>query len=396
MLRFPPILARCLKNFLYICKIHYEIYSPMTNPIKSDFQLEPQPELDVHTDARPRLDIGLAANYPDSEETRFLLTPEACGLLTSAGMSVCMEAGAGVDIDFSDEKYAEYGVKIVDREKALARDIVVSYSPLRHDDVVRMRDGATLLCMMDDSLFSKGVIQALLDKKITLCCLTSMVSFNDEPVFANIVDEIDGRGAIMYAQENLSYLGGGKGVLLGGVAGVNPCEVVLIGDGRDIYATARAAIDQGAIVTLLNNDISALQLARALLGNRLLTLAIHPKVLYNKIKVADVIILGNTTRPFELPGNLKGVIKENAFVLDLRESHPSVSVPRTVAMALSNVMVNLLNDMALMEGMDRLIATTEGVRTGIITYRGRLVDKLAASYLSMPFVDISVMIAHSN
>ncbi|MCH5213691.1 MAG: hypothetical protein J1E97_00755 [Muribaculaceae bacterium] len=363
---------------------------------KATMQFEPQEQLQEEITALSRLHIGIAANYPDSEETRLLLTPEACGLLTSAGMSVCMESGAGVDIDFSDEKYAEYGVKITDRKTVLAQNIVLSYAPLNPDDVAGMNEGAALLCMMDDTLFNKGVIQALLDRKVTLCCLNNMVSFNEEPVFSNIVDEIDGRGAIMYAQENLSYLGGGKGVLLGGVAGVNPCEVVLIGDGRDIYAAARAAIDQGAIVTLLNNDISALQLARAVCGNRLLTLAIHPKVLFNKIKVADVIITGNTTRPFEMPRNLAVAIKENAFMLDLREVHPSVSVPRTVAMALSNVMVNLLNDIALMEGMDRLIATTEGVQNGIITYRGRLVDKLAASYLGLPFVDLSVMIAHTN
>ena len=363
---------------------------------KSTMQLEPSPELQEELSGRTRLHIGIVANYPDSEETRFLLTPEACGLLTSGGLSVCMEEGAGVDIDFPDEKYAEYGVKITDRKTALHQEIVCSYAPLKPDDVAAMKPGATLLCMMDDSLFSKGVIQSLLDNKITLCCLSNMLSFNGEPVFANIIDEIDGRGAVMYAQENLSYLGGGKGVLLGGVAGVTPCEVVLIGDGRDIYAAAHASIDQGAIVTLLNNDISALQLARTLCGNRLTTLAIHPKVLFNKIKSADVIIMGNTTRQFEMPRKLYAAMKENAFVLDLRESHPSVSVPRTVAMAISNVMVNLLHDMALMEGMERMIAATEGVQSGIITYRGRLVDKLAASYLGLPCVDLSVMIAHSN
>lgn len=363
---------------------------------KSTLQLEPELALEEHTEGTQRLHIGLLGNYPDTEETRILLTPEACGLLTSAGMHVCMEEGAGIDIDFSDEKYAEYGVKITSRKTALEQDVVLSYAPLKPEDVKKMKDGATLLTMMADTLFSNGVIQVKLDKKITLCCLSNMLSFNGEPVFGNIIDEIDGRGAIMYAQEHLSYLGGGKGVLLGGVAGVNPCEIVLIGDGRDIYACAHAAIDQGAIVTLLNNDISALQMARVLCGNRLQTLAIHPKVLFNKIKTADVIIMGNTTRPFEMPRNLTAAMKDNAYVLDLRETHPSVSVPRTVAMAVSNVMVNLLNDMALMEGMDRLIATTEGVQNGIITYRGQLVDKLAASYLGLPYVDLAVMISHTN
>lgn len=363
---------------------------------KATLQLEPEPQLHEELVAKSRLHIGLLGNYPETEETRILLTPEACGLLTSAGMSVCMEEGAGIDIDFSDEKYAEYGVKITDRKTALGQDIVLSFAPIKPEDVLQMKDGATLFTMMADTLFNKGVIETKLQKKITLCCLSKVLSFNGEAVFANIIDEIDGRGAIMYAQEHLSYLGGGKGVLLSGVAGVNPCEIVIIGDGRDIISAAHAALAQGAIVTLLNNDISSLQLARMLCQGRLQTLAIHPKVLFNKIKSADVIIMGNTTRPFELPKNLTIAMKDNAYFLDLRQSHPSVSVPRTVAMAVSNVMVNMLNDLSLLEGMDRLIAATEGVQNGIMTYRGQLVDKLAASYLGIPYVDLSVMIAHPN
>lgn len=363
---------------------------------KATMQLEPELQLQDEQIGKSRLYIGLLGNYPDTEETRILLTPEACGLLTSAGMSVCMEEGAGIDIDFSDEKYAEYGVKIADRKTALSQDIVLSFAPLKPEDIMEMKEGATLFTMMADSLFNKGVIESKLKKKITLCCLSKVLSSNGEPVFANIIDEIDGRGAIMYAQENLSYLGGGKGVLLSGVAGVNPCEVVLIGEGRDMISAAHAALAQGAIVTLLNNDISSLQLARMLCQGRLQTLAIHPKVLFNKIKSADVIILGNTTRPFELPKNLTLAMKDNAYLIDLRKSHPSVSVPRTVAMAVSNVMINLLNDMALLEGMDRLIAVTEGIQNGVMTYRGQLVDKLAASYLGMPAVDLSVMIAQPN
>ena len=366
---------------------------------KEHNQVDTCPEEQEIVTGRNRIHLGLVGNYPDSEETRFLLTPEACGLITSAEMSLCMEEGAGVDINFSDDKYAEYGVEITDRLTALKQDIVLSYAPLRAEDVARMKEGATLMCTMDSTLFSKGVIETLLERKITLCCLSKVISFNGENVFADIIDEINGRCAILYAQENLSYLGGGKGVLLGGVAGVNPCEVLLIGDGRDIIAAAMTAMTRGAIVTLLNNDISALQYARSLCsmtGNRLYTLAIHPRTLLNKIRTADVIIMGETTRPFEMPRSLTAAMKDSAYVLDLRESHPSVTVPRTVAMALSNIMVNLLNDLNLLEGMDRMIATTEGVQNAIITYKGKLVDKLVSSYLGLPSVDLSVMISHTN
>lgn len=341
-------------------------------------------------------DIAMLANYGDTDETRVLLTPEACGLLTSSGLKVAMEEGAGIDISFPDEAYADYGVKIIDRNRALTADIVLSFTPLRPDDIHRMNPGGTLLCTMASGLIDKDSIKALLDMGITMGCLDNMYSHNNTPIFADIIDEIDGRAAIMYAQEHLSYLGGGKGVLLASVAGINPCEVLIIGDGTDVYSAANAALNMGAQVTVVNNDVSMLAVARRMCGKQIQTIMIHPRVLYNKVKSADVILLGTTTRPFEFPKNLSAVMKDSAYILDFKEAHPSVSVPRTVAMALSNVMVNFIDEMRLKDNFDCMLQTNEGVRQGIVTYRGKLVDKLVGSYTGLPAVDLSVMLAVRN
>ena len=69
--------------------------------------LEPQLEQTPGSTPGSSIHIGMVGNYADSDETRMLLTPEACGMLTSAGIKVSMEAGAGVDISFSDEAYSE-------------------------------------------------------------------------------------------------------------------------------------------------------------------------------------------------------------------------------------------------------------------------------------------------
>lgn len=362
----------------------------------NEFGLRPQPETTLLDTNGPAIMLGIVSNYSDGYETRMLLTPEACGMLTSAGIGICMEEGAGTDISFPDAKYAEYGVKVVSRDEALQSPVVLSYSPLKPKDIKKMQKGACLLCMMDNSLFEAATVKALLSHRITTGCFDNMYSHNDEPVFANIIDEIDGRAAIMYAEEALSYLGGGKGVLLAGVAGINPCEVLLIGIGNDIIAAARAAAAAGARVTLMDNDISTLQVAKDIIGPMVDTVAIHPRVLYNRVKTADVIITGNTTNPFEFPRNLSAAMKENAYVLDFNETHPSVCVPRTVAMAMSNALVNFFNEMSIKNGTKGMIATTPGVQYGIVTYEGKLVDKLIGSCLSMPSVDISVMLSGTN
>ncbi len=350
---------------------------------------------EMAVDARGR-DIGLLANYADSEETRFFLTPEACGVLCSSGLSIVMEAGAGIDISFADEAYADQGVLIADRQEVLKADVVLSYEPLRADDLRKVKEGAAVLCIMSPAMFSPEVIAILQERHITMGCLDNMYSYNEVPIFANIIDEIDGRAAIMYAQEHLSFLGGGKGVLLAGVAGINPCEVLIIGEGVSVVAAAKAARAAGATVTIMNNDITTLYQMQAECGPGIITLAIHPRVLCNKAKSADVILQGPTTRPFEFPRNLYGILKDTVYKLDIQQAHPSVSVPRTVAMALSNVLVHFLGEIPLKHGFDGMVATSEGVQSGIVTYRGKLVDKLVGSYLGLPSVDISVMFAGHN
>ena len=340
--------------------------------------------------------IGLLGNYADTDETRFLLTPEACGMLCSGGYTVKMEADAGVDISFSDENYAEYGVEIVTRDEALQSDKVLSYAPINKEDILKMKDGAILLCMMDNSLFDKQIIETLLKKNITLGCFDNMLSYNSMPVFADIIAEINGLASMVYVQDYLSFLGGGKGVLLSSVAGLNPCEILVIGDGTDVYAACKAGIRAGAYVTLMINDVSALMNARQEVGFGLNTNMIHPRVLYNKVKSADVILLGRCTREFELPKKLSLAMKESVYILDMQKQSPSVTVPRTVAMALSNVLVNFFDEMQMKDGFDSMVATTSGVQCGIVTYKGKLVDKLIGSYLGLPAVDIKMMLAPIN
>lgn len=343
-----------------------------------------------------KLTLGLVGNYSDTDETRFLLTPEGCGLLTSAGIRILMEKGAANDISFPDASYREFGVEIVTRNEALKTDVVLSYRPLHAHDIHKMKKGAALFSMTGSNLFDEHVIKALLDKEISCGCLDNFISHNDVPIFADIVDEIDGRGAIIYAQEYLSYLGGGKGVLLAGVAGINPCEVLIIGDGTVVYSAAKAAIAAGAYVTLMNNDISALQTAKQICGENLNTIAIHPRVLFNKVKSADVILIGECTRPFEFPKNLSPALKDSVYLLNFEETHPSISVPRTVAMALSNVLVNFFDEVIVKGGLNHMLSSTPGVQSGMVTFRGKLVDKLIGSFLNLPSVDIKVMLAASN
>lgn len=357
---------------------------------------ETEPECLVDAGLDGSLTIGLLANYADSDETRILLTPEGCGNLTAAGHRVYIESGVGIDINFTDEDYMKYGARVMTRGEVLKLPLVLSYRPVMASEVLQMTPGATLLCMFDNTLFDRRVVQAFLDRRITLGCLNGMESYNQEPIFARVIDEIDGRAAIMYAEEYISFLGGGKGVLLAGVAGINPCEVLLIGAGTKIHYAAISAMAVGATVTVMDNDVSSLNDARMACGDHLVTCSIHPKVLENRLRTADVVILDHCTRDFELPAGVEEMMKPNVYLLDLADTEPSQAVPRTVAMAMSNILTHFFEEMSMKNGMEGMILTTPGVQEGIVTYGGKLVDKLIASYLGLPGVDLSLLLAGGN
>lgn len=363
---------------------------------KRSVRLDTQPRRTAAANRADKRCIGLAANDPDGHETRLLLTPEACGIIGSMGFRIVMEAGAGRPLSFSDDDYASFGVETASRDKVLKCDVVLSFLPLDEMDICRMNPGATLLCTTDECLFEREIIDTLLRHRISLGCLDNMVSHNDISVFADILDELDGRGAILYAQHKLSLAGGGKGVILAGAAGIGPCEVLVIGDGNLECAAATAAIDAGADTTLMSNDIPALHNAHQICGRELRTLAIHPQVLYHRLRSADVVILGDCARPFTLPEKLYAAMKDTVCLIDLAQTHPSRSVPRSVAMAMSNALVNFFEDMACKDSFGAMLATTPGVQSGMVSYAGSLVDKVIASELRMPCVDIAMMLAASN
>ena len=111
----------------------------MENEIKTTIELEPQTAMTAEDTAGKAIRIGLVANYTDTDETRFLLTPEGCGILTSAGFKIIMEQGAATDISFPDSAYAEFGAEIGSRAEALHADVVLSYQPLHEKDIMKMR-----------------------------------------------------------------------------------------------------------------------------------------------------------------------------------------------------------------------------------------------------------------
>lgn len=393
----------------------------------SDADPIPMPELSPVKTSRRRLSIGLPKSA-DPAERRFPLTPEGAATLIDRGMEVNMEAGASESIHYTDTRYAAAGVNIVPRITAMGCDIVIYLDAPSVADIHTMRRGAVLLTLFDASRLTAEAARALIDRHIIVIALDLIRDDADNTPFADILAEIDGRAAMACAGSLLADSFHGKGILLGGIAGIVPCEVTVIGSGLGAQAAARAASGAGATVRMFDNDIYRLRDASRQLGPWLITSALHPHVLHNALRSADVIIYtGSTPTEMTFDADTVAGMKEGVIVFDLTtgrgDAFPSLhtidlakaspsrcnslrrgricyinagsAVPRTAAMALSNTLFTLLTRVVDFENIDNALKFTPGLQCAALAFLGKAVNPAFARIADVRAVDIKIFLSLS-
>lgn len=371
---------------------------------------------------RRRLSIGLPACLAKSER-RFPLTPEGVKMLTGKGYCVKMEPGAAETIHYNDNAYMRHGAEMASRNETLACDIVIHLAPLSATDTRRMRRGAMLLTLLRLDSLSAGSVRAMADRGVTGIALDRVDDGHGNRPFADILAEIDGRAAIATASSLLADSEHGKGILLGGVAGVIPCEVTIIGSGIAAVAAARSASGLGAVVRMFDNDVYSLRSASRDLGPQIIGSAIHEKVLMNAIASADVIVATSAPQALTLGADAVERMKKGVITFDLTQtpghlfpSLPTIdlamarpadntpggnracyinagsAVPRTAAMALSNTLNTMLDNIITCEGITNALKLTPGLRRSVFTFLGKVTDQKVAEIAGCRAADINIFL----
>jgi alanine dehydrogenase len=238
--------------------------------------------------------------------------------------------------------------------------------------------------------------------------------------------EIAGGTSILVAAELLSNANGGVGSILGGISGISPTEVVIIGAGTVGEFAARAALGLGASVKVFDNSTSRLRRLQSQLGTRIFTSVIVPKVLEKHLKTADVAIgalrasKGRTPRivsermvsemktgsviidvsidqggVFEtssVTNHTKPVFRKHGVIHYCVPNIPS-RVARTASYAFSNIFQQILMNMGDEGGFDSLVRKDSGVRSGVYIYNGILTNKYLGEAFNLPHKDINLLMA---
>jgi alanine dehydrogenase len=360
------------------------------------------------------------------QERRVALVPDAVSLLVANGHRVKIESKSGEGSNFTDNEYSEAGAEICANPKEVFEcDIIFKVAPPSEEEVEMMPGNQTLISALQLSNQPKVILQKLMSKKITAIAWDYIR--DDEGVFPVVrtMGEIAGTTSILVAAELLSSFSDGKGIMLGGIAGVTPTEVVVIGAGTVGEFAVRAALGLGASVKVFDSSLSRLRRLQNDIGTRIYTSILNPKVLAKSLKRADVAIgalrapLGRT--PCVVSEEMIESMKSGSVVIDVsidqggcfETSHitnhneptfvkhgvihycvPNIAsrVSRTASFALSNIFTPILLDMGDQGGCRDLIRNDQGFRGGVYIYKGTLTSEVLGKVFNLKYKEIELLI----
>jgi alanine dehydrogenase len=234
--------------------------------------------------------IGVPKEIKD-HEYRVSLTPDGVRVLCAAGHTVYVEASAGEGSGFSDEEYRTAGARLASSKEDVFKEaelVVKVKEPLRPEYRL-FRRGQTLFTFLHLAA-SAELTQALMDAGVTAIAYETTESADHSFPMLRPMSEIAGRMSVQIGAHYLERSQGGRGILLSGVPGVAPANVVILGAGVVGAAATRIAVGMGAQVTVFNLDLQRLEYLDDLYQGRIVTRAANQSWIDREVEYADLVI----------------------------------------------------------------------------------------------------------
>lgn len=360
------------------------------------------------------------------QENRVALAPHSVASLTAHGHRVLIESQAGKMANYSDLEYSEAGAEVVyDREEVFKTDILLKVAPPTLEEIDLMRPNQVLISPIHLPLLDADYIASLLKKRVVALAMEYLR--DDETGTFPIVQamsEIAGNSAILIAADLLATSRGGKGVLLGGIAGVPPAKVIILGAGVVAEFATRTAIGLGAEVRIFDNNVHQLMQLQSKVGRQLHTSVINPVHLREQMLTADVAIGAihspQSRTPIVVSEDIVRRMKPGAVIVDVSIDqggcfetskatsldHPFYeqygvihycvpNIPSRVARTASEAISNILTSLVLRAepgGLMNFIRQHQGLRNGVYVYKGSLTNAHLGERFQMRSTDLDLLI----
>lgn len=384
-----------------------------------------QPEMLAVGQRHQQLSIGIPKETT-LQENRVALVPNSVATLTAHGHEVLVESGAGEKSRFTDLDYSEAGAQVVhSAEEVYKAEVILKSAPPTLAEIDLMRPGQVIVSPIHLPLLNAEYIHKLLQKRVVAL---AMEYIRDDmsgafPV-VHAMSEISGNSAILIAADLLATTRGGKGVLLGGVAGVPPAKVIILGAGVIAEFATRTALGLGAEVRIFDNNIQQIIHLQNQVGRPLHTSVINPKHLQEQLLTADVAIgavhSAHANAPMLVSEDIVRRMKPGSVIVDVSidqggcfetseatthdkptyERHGVIhycvpNIPSRVARTASEAISNILTSLLLTSeagGIHALITAHPGLRNGVYAYRGTLTNTHLGERFQMRSTDLDLLI----
>ena len=391
--------------------------------------MQPQESMLEVKNKKNKLYIGIPKEV-SFQENRIPLTPLSVALLVNNGHEVMMESNAGQAANFSDKDYSEQGAQIVyDTKRVYEADIIIKIAPPTMGEIELMKPGQTLISALQLATLKAECLHALINKKITALCFEHLRDEGNSLSVVRAMSEIVGATSILIAGEYLSNIFDGKGLMLGGITGVPPTEIVILGAGTVGEYAARTAISLGAEVKVFDPSIYKLRRLQNNIGSRVFTSVVQPIVLEKAITTCDVAIgamrAEDGRSPCIVSETTVSRMKPNSVIIDVsidqggcfetsevtNHTHPvfrkydvihycvpniASRVARTATYALTNIFTPILLDIGEHGSLKNMIWQKSGVRDAVYIYKGQLTNKHMGERFSIPCKDLDLLIVSQH
>lgn len=385
--------------------------------------------LEETLDIKPKgeaLCIGLPKEN-SYNENRIALTPEAVGVMIANGHEVIIETKAGEGASYSDKDYSEAGAKIAyDKREVFECGIVVKSAPVSEEECELLKPNQYIISPIHLAVMSKEILLKMMEKKITALSFENLKDDSGHNPIVRSMSEIAGSAVMLIAGQYLNNANKGKGVLVGGISGIPPTKVIIIGAGIVGEYAARTALAMGASVKIFDNSIYRLKRLQNNIGGRLWTSVIEPKILAKQLKTCDVAVgalsSANGRTPIIVSEDMVMNMRPGTVIVDVSidrggcfetsevtSHHDPVfikydvihycvpNIPsgfaRTASQAISNVLMPLLLETADDGGIDNVVWYKINIRSGIYMFKGSLTNFYLSERFDIKYTDLNLLIA---
>jgi alanine dehydrogenase len=368
--------------------------------------------------------IGLPKEIKDNEY-RVGLTPAGVKTLSDYGHTVLVERSAGEGSGISDDEYIAANGRIVETADELWQraEMIVKVKEPVGPEYERMREGQllyTYLHLAPDPKLTK----VMLERKVTGIAYETITNEEGHLPLLTPMSEVAGRMAVQVGAHYLQKPEGGRGVLMGGVPGVLPAKVVVIGGGVVGINSIKMAVGLGANVVVLDKNLDRLRYLDDIFGSRIKTLVSNPYTVKEAIEHADLVIgavlIPGASAPRLVTREMLKTMHKGAVIVDVAvdqggciettrpttHSDPTFyvddvlhycvanmpgAVPRTSTFALTNATLPLAIKLAN-KGFKDAIAQDKHLKAGVNTYAGHITYEAVAESQGLPYKPIDELL----